>query len=269
MLRRWNRTLTLALSASAVRAELHGGWPVQRSIARASWLVEPTAGASRGTTVALAIDRALALLESAGHRLNGVGVEMGIPDSMVVYDVVRGEFAAMTDKRIGEIATASIAELMQLPLNEVQATWHLQRGGESAVVCGMARAMLDPIHATFDKRRMRLTSMLPAFVALWNRQRASIRALPAIVATTRGTHALVSAIDERGIFAMEASQLALPDWSAVRTLAEGFAVALGLDAELGVHYYLDVEFDVPRTSTRWRAIADAALPGGALAGASA
>lgn len=269
MLRRLNRTLRVAVSASSVRAELFGGWPTQRSIARASWLIEPTAGASRGATIALAIDRALALLESAGHRLKGVAVALGLPDSLVVYDVVCGEFAALSNKRIGEIASASIAELMQLPLAEVQATWQLQRGGLSAVVCGIARATLEPMRVVFDKRRMRMHSVLPAFVALWNARRTEVRALPAIIAATRGQHALLAAVDERGIFAIEPAQLPLVDWTAVRTLAEGFAVALGLDAELGVHYYLDVEFPVPRTSARWRAITDPAPAAGALAGAAA
>lgn len=269
MLRRWNRSLSLVVSASSVRAELFGGWPTERSIARASWLIEPTAGATRGATIALAIDRALALLESAGHVLKGAAVTLGLPDSLVVYDVVCGEFDALSDKRIGEIATASIAELMQLPLNEVQTKWQLQRGGRSAVVCGIARATLDPMRAVFDKRRMRVHSVLPAFVALWNSRRSEVRALPAIIAATRGSHALLAAVDERGIFAIEPAQMPLVDWTAVRTLAEGFAVALGLDAELGVHYYLDVEFPVPRTSARWRAITAAASGASNLAGAAA
>lgn len=269
MLRRWNRSLSLVVSASSVRAELFGGWPKQRSIARASWLIEPTAGASRGATIALAIDRALALLESSGHALNGVPVSLGLPDSLVVYDVACGEFGALSNKRIGEIVNASIAELMQLPVNEVQTKWQLQRGGQSAVVCGIARATLDPMRTVFEKRRMRMQSVLPAFVALWNARRTEVRALPAIIAATRGSHALLAAVDERGIFAIEPAQMPLVDWTAVRTLAEGFAVALGLDAELGVHYYLDVEFPVPRTSARWRAINDPAPVTGALAGAAA
>jgi ferritin-like protein len=59
-------------------------------------------------------------------------------------------------------------------------------------------------------------------------------------------------VNESGIFAIESSQLGLADWNNVRSLAEGFAVSLGLEADLGVNYYLDVEFDLPRTMARWR-----------------
>jgi hypothetical protein len=241
----------MQVGASSVRTELLGGFP-QRHVARAAWLIEPGAPALRGVNTAAAIDRTLALLKSAGHRVEGAAVTMGVPDALAQYDVVRGDFSGMSDSRIHDIVQSSVSELMQKPHNDVEVSWHLQHGDQSVVVCGIAKATLEPIRSTLQHHKLRMISMHTAFVALWNRRHRELKQFPAIMATARSGFVVLAAVDEHGIFAIESSQIGLADWNNVRGLAEGFAVALGLEADLGVNFFLDVEFELPRTMTRWR-----------------
>jgi hypothetical protein len=251
VLPKWNKTLLLQVGASSVRAELQAGWP-QRHEARAAWLIEPATVSTRGAATAAAIDRTLALLKSAGHKTERASVHAGIPDSLVQYDVIRGDFSGMPDSQIREIAVASVSELMQKPHNDVEVSWHLQPGDQSVVVCGIPRTTIDPIRDVLKQHKLNVGSMQTAFVALWNRRHREIIEGPAVIATARGGYVVLAAVNESGIFAIESSQLGLADWNNVRSLSEGFAVSLGLEADLGVNYYLDVEFDLPRTMARWR-----------------
>ena len=168
MSRPWNRSVDLRVSPQRVAATLRQGWPRRELVARAQRVAVPaTADAARGDIDDDAVESVLRELDAI-CALKGARLNVGMSGALIHFDVVAGDFAANTDRQLGEVAGACVAELLGDAAADHELRWQLQRDERHLLICALAQPSLSTLDAAARALGLRLASVQPLFLRAWN-----------------------------------------------------------------------------------------------------
>lgn len=209
----WNKVVNLNISPTIVEATLQAGWPRRKSLAASSqagnafnprWMqtlgtMGTRTTADRLALVNLALDRIAATEPLSGSRLHAV-----LDDTLMHVDVVKGEFAGMTDAALDRIAKACVADMMGGKAADLDVRWSLQPDQQHLAICAVAAEHSTLLVEAATSRRMRLASLRSNFAVCWDRygRQQDFKTMVFVVAL--GGHAVVACIVDRSICALSA-----------------------------------------------------------------
>ncbi len=178
MSRRWNESVLVEVSLDTVRATRRRGWlrPTVAAVAqrattaRASAAAEAQGAASAAVaeTLARAVREALAEL-GVETRRPAAGVELRVGAPLVRFDVASGAFLGASDRALGGIAQACIAELLGDAAAEHETRWQLQPGGRQLLLAALPLALRRALAEAVAASGLRIASLQPDFCVQWNR----------------------------------------------------------------------------------------------------
>lgn len=184
----------LRVSPGAVQASLWRGWPKPRSVAVQEARVDAAAAApSLLATAAHALE---ALAHS--HPIAGRSLEVELSDRLVHYDLARGDFRGHSERQLGSVADACIAELLGDAASQFRVRWQLLADERHLLLCAVPSDLVEGIADLARQRKLRLARMQAAFVSLWNERLP--RPLPArcVLARACASNAIIAYV-ERGV----------------------------------------------------------------------
>lgn len=195
MSRPWNSFLRLRVGPDAVEATLRSGWPRGAPPLRARKDVEPAAdpAAADAGRHAAAIDAALQEI-TAHAPLKGARLQVELTGALLHLDVVEGDFASCADRQLQGIAHACAAEMLGDAAADHDVRWQLQRDDRHLLIVAILRSRLAVFEDVAQRYGMRLHSVQPEFVVLWNQFGKSVRTGHGVFAVCAATDLSIAAV---------------------------------------------------------------------------
>jgi len=173
----WNKTLTLHIDAQQLRLHLrqHATWLQRAGFAKPRGTKAagiPAAGLQVASELVQPLPQALeALFAGMQERadIRNARLQVILDNTHVHFDVVQGDFADYSEQQLQAIAQGCVAELLGDDATGQQLRWQLQPDGQHLLLCAIATPVIDAVVQAAAQHGLRLTSMLPAFCAHWNR----------------------------------------------------------------------------------------------------
>jgi hypothetical protein len=241
-----------------VRADaLHG------SVVRGRRVLAHASVQGAGGDAPLALLGTLLATLNAQSSLRGARAEVEIADSLVLLDVVDGDFADHGAPQLEAIATACIAELLGAGGATHEARWQLQGDERHLLIAALPRDLLAGLRDALALHGIRLHSAMPGLCCAWNRHAAQLGEGADVLALAGpGSTTIVclegTAIRALGRFACGANSfIATLDAQVNRLRA-----SMGLAAQQDGRYLLVTEgVAVPPALARWTLLAGNAPAG--------
>jgi hypothetical protein len=241
--RPWSRSVRMRIGRHAVSATLSRAWPRAATLASAQHWVEPAPAqpvdAPKGAPNASereSIDTVLSDLDRTSP-LRGAALRVQLADALVHLDVIEGDFAGHTDRQLHQIAGACVAELLGESAGDHEVRWQLQADDRHMLICALPRPHLSLLETAASAHDLRLDSVQPAFVRLWNVHARALARGPAVFAVSSGTDLAIAWSVDGVIRAISAGPLfesPSPAHPAPGAAAIDRAVAVeGLDSRIG------------------------------------
>ncbi|CAN5818178.1 hypothetical protein BH11PSE8_BH11PSE8_39980 [soil metagenome] len=199
MSRPWSRTVSLALSAEGAHAALHSAWPRRSVLARASFAADatpPTAlpgtpsSASTPAPLVEAIDAVLAELALVAP-LRGARLTVEFADDRTHLDVVAGDHSGASERQLGAIAAACIAELLEDAAADHIVRWQLQPDLQHLLISALPRREVEMLVQAAARHGLNLTSLQPSFCVQWNRHAGALPGGTGVWSLACHSHAVV------------------------------------------------------------------------------
>jgi hypothetical protein len=198
----WSKTVRLRVVPDSVCAVLEQGWLRPTALARAGQGTRaaatpdsPMGESTRASADELAhtIDAVLAELAQTS-TLRGARLEVELADSLLLFDVVSGDYAGDSERQLQAVANACVAELLgdAAPAHEVR--WHLQADGKHLLIGAIASDLLHAVSEAAARQGLRLGSVQPDFCLQWNHHAAALRAGAAVFVVASGRDAVVACV---------------------------------------------------------------------------
>ena len=199
-----NSRLRLAIGEQAIDASLWRGWLRPAQVAHKRHV--RTGTDQWDDPLFDAVQQVLGDL-ALQAPIDGVALQVQLADSLLQFDVARGEFAGESERQLGILAEASMSELLGDQASRHVLRWQLQRDGRHLLICALPAAILQALQAVAQGRRLRLSRVESAFVAQWNRQMRAGLAEPAVLAMAGERHALIACIERGSIITLRHATL--------------------------------------------------------------
>lgn len=207
MSRPWSRTVRLRVVPDSVCAVLEQGWLRPTVLAHAGQGIREPAtpdspmGESKRASadeLSQAIDAVLVELAQTS-ALRGARLEVELADSLLLLDVVAGDFAGDSERQLQSVATACVAELLGDAAPAHQVRWHLQADGKHLLIGAIAGDLLRVVSGAAARQGLRLGSVQPDFSLQWNRHAAALKPGTAVFAVASGRDAVVACVDDGSV----------------------------------------------------------------------
>lgn len=239
----WSKTVRLRVAPDSVCATLEQGWLRPTVQARVEHGPRESTSPDRPPSepkrafaddLSHAIDAVLVELGQTS-ALRGARLEVELADSLLLLDVVAGDFAGDSERQLQSVATACVAELLGDAAPAHQIRWHLQADAKHLLIGAVAGDLLRVVSEATSRQGLRLVSVQPDFCLQWNRHAASLKPGAAVFAVACGRDALVACVADGSVAGLssgawldraEPKGIAMPG---VTRLMSG--LGLGIEAE--------------------------------------
>ena len=216
----WNKTVVMQVEAHQVSATLRQGWPRAKTVATVVEWVDPVradAAAAAATSQAInaalplpQIDAALKALQQSGS-LAGAHLQVELSDAWVHLDVIDGDFVGNSQRQLDAIAQACVAELLGEIAGDFEVRSQLQGNERHLLISAISRAHIASLGEVAQQQAMKLHSLAPRFVGLWNRHAQPLAKGPGVFAVTTGAHVAVAFTTDGVIQALSTGALMQAD----------------------------------------------------------
>jgi hypothetical protein len=245
------------VSSASAHASVWRGWRRRVLIAESRAAAGPDSPPDAAAWAGAALDEL-----AQRHPIAGLPLRVQLADSLVHCDIAHGDFAGCSDRRLAAFASVATSEMLG---DAAGATlrWQLQRDERHLLVCAAPDTLVRHIVDAATRCRLRLRSIEPSFVGLWNRWLTTDLAPSCVVAFASQTNAVVACV-RRGVI----TTLANGPWNSgtrdpgvfdmhVDRLLAG--VGFEAEADLG-HVLVHVGREPPPASERWKVVAGTRRP---------
>jgi len=145
-----------------------------------------------------AIDAVLSELAET-RPLQGAWLDVDLADSLVQLDVVKGDFAGDSDRRLQTVAAACMAELLGEAAQRHEVRWQLQPGGSHLLIAAIAQAQLRALTDAAARHGLRLRSVRPDFGRQWNLHSSALKPGTGVFAVACGREAVIACVSRGAI----------------------------------------------------------------------
>jgi hypothetical protein len=156
-----SKRLRLEIGPHALRASVWSG------LIRRERLVDATVEIDAGDSEDAALGRLLDQLDRKAH-IGGASVDVEIASSLLHFDVVEGEFDAMSERQLTSLARAAVVELLGERSEDHVITWHLQQGQRHLLIVAIPNHWLQSVRKVAAAHGVTPASVRPAFNRQWN-----------------------------------------------------------------------------------------------------
>lgn len=125
-----------------------------------------------------------------------------VDNDLCWLDVVEGDFAAMTQAVIAQVARASVIDALGGGLDKHELRWQVQRDGRHLIVLAMPRLLIESLGAAVDERGIRLDRIDAALVDAWNRLDGSSPLQHGVLACVQDGRAMLARVHRRALTAI-------------------------------------------------------------------
>jgi len=190
---------------------LERGWPRPKVLARANQATDQPDAAPGGaatTPSAHSNDEPLQAIEAVLRELantaplRGAQLHVELADSLMHLDVVAGDFAGDSDRKLQSIAVACVDELLGEATQQHEIRWQLQRGGQHLLIGAIARDFIQSLSEVAARHGLTLCSVQPDFCLQWNRYAGVLKAGSAVFAVASGLEAVVAQVHNGAVAAI-------------------------------------------------------------------
>ncbi len=191
--------MRLRVVPGSVCGTLERGWLRPKVLARANQATDPP-DAAETTPSAHANEEPLQAIEvvlrelAKTAALRGAQLHVELADSLMHLDVVAGDFAGDSDRKLQSIAVACVDELLGEATPQHEIRWQLQRGGQHLLIGAIARDLIQSLSEVAARHGLTLCSVQPDFCLQWNRYAGVLKAGSAVFAVASGLEAVVAQV---------------------------------------------------------------------------
>ncbi|MFC5473631.1 hypothetical protein [Paraherbaspirillum soli] len=245
-----NRPAQLVIEADQVSAQL-----VARGNLSAD-VVVPVAkehdAIGRYEHIAQAVGDAIMQLSSqAPHALRTLNLIVG--DSFVFYDVLEIDARRLSAPELNRMASLGMADTLGLDASELLIRCSVQKGGMSAVICGIPVVLVDAIKRAVGDAGCRLNRLEPAFVEFLNRHRLQLKQRHALIARLQNHSLMLGLLQDGNWKAFSAERLSKIVWTELRDNCEAFCSRICVPDQQLLPILFDADtVEIPvEASERW------------------
>ena len=194
-----NSRVRLDIGTHAIDAEVWRGWLRPVRVAQHRHVRTEVDAADR--LLFEAVQQALGEL-ALQAPIDGAALHVELADSLLQFDVARGDFAALGERRLSILAETSMSELLGEAAGRHVLRWQLQRDERHLLVCALPIAILQSLQAAAQGPGLRLARVEASFVAHWNRRARAGLADRAVLAVAGEEHALIACVEHGSIITL-------------------------------------------------------------------